>query len=81
MARAGERDLAVELSAVADVCRAKGIVKAMFINGQLAEILMGPPPPAPKGTKSEVDDRAAKRAHYENLLGRPVSNVELDNLP
>lgn len=43
---------------------------------------LGPEPPKRmRMDKPDEDPRAGKRAHYENLLGRSLSDKEVDALP
>ena len=45
-------------------------------------LTLGPePPPKVKMPKADDDPRAAKRKHYEDMLGRSLSNEEVDRLP
>lgn len=78
MARTNDGDELAQLTAIVDMMRAKGVIKIVTKAG--TEILMGPPLPS-KTKDADKDPRAAKRAHYLNLLGVSKSDEELDMLP
>ena len=62
-----------------DMMREKGVIRLTW---EGVEILMGPPAEVVDSKKKdEADPRAAKRAHYANLLGTPPSDPQLDLLP
>ena len=71
-----------ELSGIIDVLRKKGVVKLSF--GGL-EILMGPAPAMPASRPTNGDatglDREQRRSHYAAMLGRPMTDHDLENLP
>lgn len=68
-----------ELSALLDCLRAKGVVK--FVHGG-TEILLGPPPMArAKKENGASDEVETRRRHYEDMLGRRVTDQELEHLP
>ena len=76
-ARTDERNVLSELSDIIDMMRSKGVIKLTW---EGTEILMGPPL-AKASRKEDADPRAAKRAHYLNLLGTAKTDAELDLLP
>ncbi len=73
-----------DLAELIDLLRAKGVISyegpVDESQARHCKLLFGPPP-APKPKKGDTDPRATKRSHYENLLGRPHSDEELDLLP
>lgn len=80
---AGARGDAVsELKELATTMREYGVIKYI---GHGVEILLGPPPLSKKERedqeKSKTDPRARKRAHFEMMLGRNLTDGELDMLP
>lgn len=81
MARANDRDELAELGSLLDVLRARNVIKYVKGPDGSVEILMGPALPPKNGKAEEKDPRAAKRAHYHNLLGIVKTDEELDLLP
>jgi hypothetical protein len=74
--RTDERDQLSELSDLIDLMRRRGVLKLVH---QGTEILLGAEPV--KLEKAERDPLAMRRSFYEEQLGRPVSDQELEKLP
>lgn len=78
----GNRGIAAELIAVARAMREVNCIRYL---GHGLELVLGPTPlteeQVKKANKEALDPLARKRAHFENLLGRTVSNDELKHLP
>jgi len=67
-----------------DLCREKGVISFERTESGY-KMLFGPKPASAAELAAAKakggDDRAAKREHYNNLLGRPHTDAELDMLP
>ena len=71
----GERDDLIALRASVATMRELGVLQW---NG----ITLGPTPPtAPEAKPAQDDPLAERRAHYEGLLGRRVTDDELSRYP
>lgn len=61
--------------------REKGIVRYQASNGSI-EIVLGPPPALKDAAaKAKADPLSTRREYYQNMLGRPVGDKELELLP
>lgn len=78
--RSDDRDELSELRDLLGVLREGGVVRYTK-EGAKVEFVMGPPPSKSKDTQVKKDPLAARRAHYEALLNRPVGDDELEQLP
>ncbi len=78
--RTSQRDKLSELSQLIDLCRAKGVVIFEGTPGGACKLTLGPPPEL-AAKKAAEDPLAHRRAHYENLLCRRISDAELGTLP
>ena len=73
------RELLQLMRAAVPVMRELGVAQAT-IGGMT--LVLGPPPPSAEILKSVREDaNYDRRLHYSQLLGRAVSNKELENLP
>ncbi len=53
---------------------------ATWVNSPVGDIHLGAPPPA-RAKKEDVDPKKQRKNYYAELLGRPVTDAELEHLP
>lgn len=65
----------------------KAVVKEMrdlgvvaWHNSPVGDITLGPPPP-PRARKEEADPKKHRKTYYSEVLGRPVTDAEVEHLP
>jgi hypothetical protein len=77
MARPRELNL-THFTEVVVMMRKLGV--ASWVNSPVGDLHLGPEPPrAPK--KEDADPKKARRSYYAELLGRPVTDAEVEMLP
>lgn len=80
MARLQLTTLLKEFREVVAEMRTLGV--SSWTNSPIGDIALGAPPlPKPSLAKAEKDPNHARRTYYSELYGRPVSDIELKNLP
>ena len=67
-----------DLALVVDKMRELGI--ASWCNSPIGDVILGQAP-ADKPKKVALDPLEARRTHYTELLGRKVTDAELEKLP
>jgi hypothetical protein len=67
-----------EFRAVVAEMRELGV--ASWTNSPVGDVILGQAP-APRAKKADRDPLRDRRIHYTELLGRPVTDSELEKLP
>ena len=79
MARPRELNLS-HFEAVVQSMRDLGV--SSWANSPVGDIVLGPDPVRmKKADKASTDPKAQRRVYYAELLGRPVTDAELEKLP
>jgi hypothetical protein len=78
MARAQLNTAVSDLEAVVKTMRKLGV--ASWANSPIGDVILGMEP-ASRAAKTDPDPKADRRNYYSEILGRPVTDGELDKLP
>lgn len=64
---------------VVERMRDRGV--ASWVGSPVGDLVLGPAPMTRKQLKASTDPKEARRSYYTDILGRPVTDAEMEKLP